>query len=98
MIIERSYFNNFNKNNFKYICELINCYKTNKTIILVLEKFTTTLKNELIKKKFNIEELTTLMLKINEILKYFSKRQIQEVIFTPETIAIYKKDTHQIIN
>ena len=65
MIIERSYFNNFNKNNFKYICELINCYKTNKTIILVLEKFTTTLKNELIKKKFNIEELTTLMLKIN---------------------------------
>ena len=70
MIIERSYFNNFNKNNFKYICELINCYKTNKTIILVLEKFTTTLKNELIKKKFNNEELTTLMLKINEILKY----------------------------
>ena len=90
--IERSYFNNFNKNNFKYICELINSYKTNEKIIFVFEKFSTTLKNELIKKKFKIEEITTLLLKINEILKYFSKRQIQEVIFSPETIAINKKD------
>ena len=93
--IERSYFSNYNDNNFEYICELINSYKTNEKIIFVFEKFTTTLKNKLIKKKFKIEEITTLLLKINEILKYFSKRQIQEVIFTPETIAINEKDNSE---
>jgi len=48
---EISCFENFNKNNFKYICKYLNCYKSDNKIILVFEKFNTTLKNELINKK-----------------------------------------------
>ena len=48
---EISCFENFNKNNFKYICKYLNGYKTDNKIFLVFEKFNTTLKNELIKKK-----------------------------------------------
>ena len=90
---EISCFDNFNKNNFKYICKYLNGYKTDNKIILVFEKFTTTLKNELIKKtKFNLKEITCMLIKINEMIKYFSIRQIQDIIFTPETLGINKKN------
>ena len=91
--LERSYFHDYNKNNFKYICKCINCYKTNEQIILVFEKFTTTLKNELLNKKvFKIEDILILIIKINELIKYFSKREIYEIVFSPETIGINKED------
>ena len=90
---ETSCFENFNKNNFKHICRLLNNYKTDNKIILVFEKFDTTLKNELIKKKkLNMNEIACLLIKINEMIKYFSIRQIQDIIFTPETLGINKKN------
>ena len=90
---EISCFENFNKNNFKYICKYLNCYKSDNKIILVFEKFNTTLKNELInKKKLCMKEITCILIKINEMIKYFSIRQIQDIIFTPETIGINKKN------
>ena len=90
---EISCFENFNKNNFKYICKYLNCYKSDNKIILVFEKFNTTLKNELInKKKLCMKEITCILIKINEMIKYFSIRQIHDIIFTPETIGINKKN------
>ena len=85
-------FKNFNKNNFQYICKFLNCYKSDDKIILVFETFSTTLKNELIKKKkFNLNEIACILIKINEMIKYFSIRQINDIIFTPETLGINKK-------
>ena len=90
---EISCFENFNKNNFKYICKYLNSYKTDNKIILVFEKFSTTLKNELINKtKFSLFEIACILIKINEMIKYFSIRQIQDIIFTPETLGINKKN------
>ena len=89
---EISCFKNFNKNNFQYICKFLNCYKSDDKIILVFETFSTTLKNELIKKKkFNLNEIACILIKINEMIKYFSIRQINDIIFTPETLGINKK-------
>ena len=91
--LERKYYQNYNKNSFKYISKFINSYKTNDQIIFVFDKFTTTLRNEIIKrKKFEIEEIRHLFLKINEMIKYFAQRQIKEAIFTPETLALDKKN------
>ena len=88
-----SCFENFNKNNFKYICKYLNSYKIDNKIILVFEKFSTTLKNELINKtKLSLKEITCILIKINEMIKYFSIRQIQDVIFTPETLGINKNN------
>ena len=91
--LERKYYKNYNKNNFKYIAKFINSYKTNDKIIFVFDKFTTTLRNEIIKKKkFKLEEIKHLFLKINEMIKYFAQRQIKEALFTPETLAINKNN------
>ena len=90
---ERSNYINFKKKNNKFICKFIDCYKSNEKIIFIFEKFTTTLRNEMINKKtFKIEDIKILLLKLNEMVKYFLNKKIFEVIFSPETIAINKKD------
>jgi len=86
--LERNHFYNFNNNRFKYISKFINCYKSKEKVVFIFEKFTNTLRNEIAKKKkFNLEEIKYLLIKINEIIKYFERRKIEEVIFTPETIG-----------
>ena len=49
--LERNNFTNFNKNRFKYISKFINCYKSKEKVVFIFEKFTTTLRNEINKKK-----------------------------------------------
>ena len=96
---ERSNYINFKKKNNKFICKFIDCYKSNEKIIFVFEKFTTTLRNEMINKKtFKIEDIKILLLKLNEMVKYFLNKKIFEVIFSPETIAINKKDDSSFYN
>ena len=91
--IERSNYKQFNRKNFKFICKFIECYKSNEKIIFVFEKFETTLRNEMIKKKeFKIEEIKCFLLKLNEMIKYFANKNIQEIIFSKDTIAINRKD------
>ena len=91
--IERSNYKKFNRKNFKFICKFIECYKSNEKIIFVLEKFESTLRNEMIKKKeFTIEEIICFLLKLNEMIKYFTNKKIQEIIFSKDTIAINRKD------
>ena len=91
--IEMSDFKKFKKKNNKYICKFIECFKSKEKIIFVLEKFTTTLRNEIIrKKKFEIEEIRCFLLKLNEMIKYLLNKNIIEVVFSPDTIGINRKD------
>ena len=97
--IERNNHNTFNKNNYKYICKFIECYRTKEKIIFVYEKFSTTLRNEMLKKKsFKIEEIQCFLLKLNEMIKYFTIKNIQGIILSPDTIAINRKDEFSYYN
>ena len=44
------------------------------------------------KKEFKIEEIKCFLLKLNEMIKYFANKNIQEIIFSKDTIAINRKD------
>ncbi len=93
------------KCNNKYIIKLEkidykdNCYQSDKKVIFVFESFETTLRNEIKQKaKLNANEIRYILIQINEAIKYLNQRNINEVIVSPDTIGINKKDNFYSIN
>ena len=76
-----------------------NCYQSKDKIIFVYEHFETTLRNEMKQKgKFKLDEIKYILIQINEAIKYLNQRNINEVIVSPDTIGINKKDNFYSIN
>ena len=76
-----------------------NCYQSDKKVIFVFESFETTLRNEIKQKaKLNANEIRYILIQINEAIKYLDQRDINEILISPDTIAINKHNDFNSIN
>jgi len=88
--------NNLNKCNNKYIIKLLESFKTS---IFVLEYCDKTLRDIMTQKKtLKIQEIRTILIKLNEGVKHLDKNKINNILITPENIGIIENKDKNNIN